>query len=244
MPRNGGSVQTRVFISHASSDSGFATEIATSLEQTGLKPWLDTKEISPGDSFLAAMNAGLGAAGYVLLLVSAASHASRWVSREWLAALANEATVLVPVLLDDTGLPPLLKDLVYIDARRDHVRAIEEILQFFDKETERPRQPVVRDAASPDPGLGALTRRQLRMVAARCLDGQGLTAFCFDADLNPNELRGESVHDRLVALLHSVTRDGLLKKFSRWLELERSRCVKQQVAELRQTPGWDWAAEP
>src|SRR5438105_4129982 len=89
-------VEPRVFISHASRDRDFASRIAEALQRDGLRPWLDTQEISPGDSFLAQMNAGLGAAGYVLLLVSAAAHVSQWVTREWLAALANEATVLVP----------------------------------------------------------------------------------------------------------------------------------------------------
>jgi len=237
-------VEPKIFISHASSDREIATEIADSLRRVGLTPWLDTREISPGDSFLAQMNTGLGTAGYVLLLVSAAAHASKWVSREWLAALASESTVLVPILLDDSGLPPLLKDIVYIDGRRDRARAIEKILQFFEKETEASGQAVTRDVGSADPGLSILTRRQLRLVAARCLDGPGLEAFCFDADINPNDLRGESVHEKLVALLHSVARDGLLRNFSRWLELERSRCVRHQVAELRSTSDWDWAAQP
>jgi TIR domain len=239
----GETVEPRIFISHASSDRDFAVELAETLRHAGLEPWIDTQEISPGDSFLAQMNAGLGTAGYVLLLVSAAAHVSRWVTREWLAALANEATVLVPVLLDDSGLPPLLKDIVYIDARQNRAAAIEAVLQFFTKETERPQAPARRETAPAEPGLSALNRRQLRMVAARCVDGLGLEAFCFDADINPNDLRGESVNEQLVALLHSISRDGLLKKFGRWLELERRRCVTNQIAELRSTPGWDWDAD-
>ncbi len=53
----------QVFISHASSDKDFASKIADSLQRIGLKPWLDMREISPGDSFLEQMNAGLGTAG-------------------------------------------------------------------------------------------------------------------------------------------------------------------------------------
>jgi hypothetical protein len=234
-------MEPKIFISHSSSDRDFAGEIADSLQRVGLTPWLDTREISPGDSFLAQMNAGLGAAGYVLLLLSAASHSSRWVRREWLATLADEATVLVPILLDDSGLPPLLKDIVYIDARRDRARAIEEIIQFFKRETERSRPPVTRDVAPAYHGLlSALTPRQLRMVAVRCLDGSGLAAFCLDADIDPNDLRGESVNERLVALMHSIIRDGLLDKFGLWLEFERPRCVTHQISELRRAPGWDW----
>lgn len=225
-----------------------ATAIANSLQDMGVTAWLDEREISPGDSFLAQMNAGLGTAGYVLLLVSTAAHASRWVSREWLAALANEDTVLIPVLLDDSGLPPLLKDIVYVDARRDRAVAILEIGQFFEKERglaqtkERMLRDLVRGAGgrSRDPPLIPLTRRQLRMVAAHCLDRQGLEAFCFDAEINPNDLRGESVNEKLVDLLHNVSRDGLLDDFSRWLEFERSRCVQHQVGTLSRTPGWAW----
>lgn len=153
--------------------------------------------------------------------------------------------MLVPILLDDSGLPPLLKDIVYIDARRDRARAIEEILQFFKKEIERPLPSVTRDVTRADLGLlSALTPRQLRMVAVRCLDGPGLMAFCLDAYIDPNDLRGESVNEKLVALMHSIIRDGLLSKFGLWLEFERPRCVTHQVAELRSAPGWDWDANP
>jgi hypothetical protein len=221
-----------------------ASQIAELLQEAGLNPWLDLQEISPGDSFLDQMSSGLGASGYVILLVSAAAHASRWVSREWLAALADEATVLLPILLDDSGLPPLLKDIVYIDARQDRKRAIVETLNFFQREMERPPRQVTRDTSANDQNLGVLTRRQLRLVAARCLDGSGLQSFCFDADINPNELRGESVHEKIVTLMHYVARDGALERFHRWLELERTRCVKFQIGELRSSDGWDWAAYP
>ena len=101
----------RIFISHASKDQEVARQIAAALDSAGQAPWLGLREIRPGDSFVERMNEGLAKASYVLVLLSEAANASRWVTREWMAALAAPTAPPDPVIgrathADDLDLDP------------------------------------------------------------------------------------------------------------------------------------------
>lgn len=232
----------KIFISYSSNDAKIATTIASALRQAGLEPWIARKEIRPGDSFLARMNEGLAEASYVVLLVSASALASKWVTREWLSALARDEIVLVPVRLDDSELPAVIRDIVYIDLRGDPAAGVKDLVTFFEVETTAPQEPALRSTKARENELQHATRRQLRLVAAKCMDEATLRAFCFDADLDPNRFGGNNLHERLVALLHAADSDGLLQKLACWLELERQQCVSHQISRLQGTPAWEWTA--
>ncbi len=229
-----------IFVSYTRSDNAIAQQIVTALDQAGLQPWIDTREIKPGDSFLEKMNEGLGEASYVLLLLSRDSLESQWVQREWLSTLAGRATVLIPVLLDDSEIPPLLRDIVHFDLRGKISTGVEKIVEFFLNETSPVPRRLFRDDGSVKPLLAGVSRRQLRLVAIQCVDSTGLSAFCFDAALDPNSLEGTSLHEKLVSLLHRVSNEDLLNDFASWLEVERTRCVKAQLKTLTGQAAWNW----
>lgn len=229
-----------IFVSYTRADSIVAEQIVEALDNIGLQPWIDTREIKPGDSFLEKMNEGLGIAEYVLLLVSKHSLNSEWVQREWLSTLADRATILIPVLLDDSEIPPLLRDIVHIDLRGDLVAGVAKIVKFFQNELSPvPRRTLRHDVVAKSI-LSGLSRRQLRLVALQCMDSSGLSAFCFDAALDLNSLEGISFHEKLVSLLHQVSKEGLLNDFATWLETERTRCVNAQLKMLQCQDLWTW----
>jgi len=229
-----------IFISHSHQDAAVARDIAEALEHAGLKPWIDQCEIKPGDSLIGKMDQGLSEASYVLLLLSREANASHWVRREWMSGLANRQIVLVPLLLDNSSVPAILRDIVYIDLRQDRQAGIERIVEFFQLEQRRISPLTTRRA---DFSLMNASRRQLRLLAMRCLDQLGLQSFCFDADLDWGSLGGASVHEKLVSLLHAAALEGLLPRFAQWLETERERCVKHQLRELEDQPAWKWPAD-
>src|ERR1700734_1225929 len=105
---------SKIFISYSRVNAADAEEVYDALSEVGLSPWLDRVEIKPGDSFLDRLNDGLSDASYLLLLLSESSLGSRWVTREWLSALASDKTVVMPILLEDVELPPLLRDITYV----------------------------------------------------------------------------------------------------------------------------------
>ena len=229
----------KIFISYTHADSASARRIADALKRAGLEPWIDQEEIGPGDSFLEKMNAGLAASAYVLLLMSAAALASRWVNREWMSTLARQGTVLLPLLLEKCPLPPLLTDIVYIDFSNDFETGLRQLMEFFQRES-RPATAPVEGRRGPlaAANLRGCSRRELRLVAQHCLDEPAFQAFLFDAEIEPGRIVGNSLHEKLVALLHITVTEGVLEHFADWLSRERPRCVTQQLEQVRREPSW------
>jgi hypothetical protein len=186
------------------------------------------------------MNDGLSDASYLLLLLSESSLASRWVTREWLSALASDKTVVIPILLEDVEVPPLLRDIAYIDFR-ERPAGMTNLLSFFQREL----KPVdtaesvrdVRADASQDV-LRTLTAREIRLIAVACMTDNALNAFLIDAELDPGEIEGTSLNNRVLSLLHHVRRDGVISSFIEWLFLERARCFAQNLMKVRSQPQW------
>jgi len=282
--------QKRIFISYTHSDSRVAQKITNELESLGMKPWIDSREIGPGQSFLERMNEGIAEASYILVLFSKDSHASRWVSREWMSALANKDTLLIPIILDDTPLPPLIRDIRYIDLRADVNEGVREVGKFFllenssgknqqQQQQQRQQQqqqqqqqhwpggPQQQQQQQQWPGypqidhqrqlyleqtrqargreerehpLRSANRRQIRLVAKRCVDTVALRSYCFDTKIEYEDLVGSNLEDRLVSLLHKLDLEQELSRFVTWLENERGKCVSAQITALSNEPAWSW----
>jgi|SRR6185369_247644 len=229
----------RIFVSYARDDSAAALQIVAALKAAGLQPWIDQEEIRPGDSFVEKMNSGLTTASYVLLLMSAASLASRWVSREWMSALAGRSIVLLPLLLEQCPVPPLLADLIYIDFTGGFEAGTQRLLEFFQRESRPATQPAPVDRDKPKRvSLRGCSRRELRLVAQHCLDDGALQAFLFDAEVEAGRIAGHSLHERLMSLLHITASEGTLKHFADWLSRERPKCVELQLGKVRGEPTW------
>lgn len=229
---------SRIFISYARADERIARQLFDRLAAAGLQPWLDLREMALGDSIAGGIGAALSEASYLLLLVSHAAMESRWVDIEWKAALASPGTVIIPILVDDTEAPILLRDRIHADLRQDVAAGIEQVVMFFARETRVPPKTAMRgpDAAY---ALSKVSRRILRLVALHCVDDTSLKAFCFDAQIDPGALAGASLHEKILSLLHRAGQDGVVADFADWLELERDLCVKARLRELEKSPQWN-----
>ena len=107
-----------VFLSHNSKDKLIASEIGLFLAAEGESVWFDAWKIPVGKSISASVSDALAASSHLLLLWSQNAKRSRWVRREVFAALSDEIEsgeiTVIPVRLDKTPLPPLLRDLKHI----------------------------------------------------------------------------------------------------------------------------------
>ena len=218
----------KVFISYSHEDAALATRIADTLTAAGVQVWIDQQQMAPGDSFLARMNEGLGGADYVLFLVSEASLASRWVSREWMAALAGRDTVLIPVRVAAVEMPPLLRDIIYIDLAGGVDAGLEKLVGFFRKEAAPPVR-ATRGAGA----LGSATRRELRLVAKRCLSDLDFKECLWDLSIAESDVPGNTLQDRLLYLLQRMDSEGVIEDFIGWLEENRGGCINHQLPLLR-----------
>jgi TIR domain len=227
-------VRSQVFISYAREDETVAQQVADALSRAGLNPWIDTKKIEWGDSFLQRMNEGLAGASYVILLISPAAATSRWVEREWMAALADRGTVLLPAIVADTQVPPLLRDLVYVDLRQNMEEGLRKIVVFFQKEyapVETKGQP--SRAGEVRHPLRAADRRVVRLVAQSCLRESHFLAFLHDEEIAEGQIGGASMNEKLIRLLTDLHAAGMSEIFVNWLLAEPDpllrRCVDKQA---------------
>jgi len=94
--------QKDVFISYAREDFAVVTKIVNSLTNRGVSVWHDCADIAPGASFDSAIRKGLSSSHYLLLIVSEASMASKWVQTEWETKhrdeLAQCEVIVIPAL--------------------------------------------------------------------------------------------------------------------------------------------------
>ena len=90
-----------VFISHASEDKArVALPLAAELQQAGLRVWLDTHELTLGDSLRTKIDEGLSKSRFGAVILSEAFFAKDWPQRELNALVALESKnrkVLLPI---------------------------------------------------------------------------------------------------------------------------------------------------
>ena len=124
-----------VFLSYNSADKDFARGVARTVAVTGNPDWFDEWKVLPGDSIPGSINKGLKTFDVFVLIWSRAASNSRWVNSEIEAAVArridDESIRLIPVVLDETPLPPILAPIRYIDGKfGDHLSVAREILNI------------------------------------------------------------------------------------------------------------------
>lgn len=105
-----------VFVSYAHSDMARVSAWMEHLHEQGVAIWRDREQRRLGDRWPKALGEAIAGARAVLLFWSAATSASEWVQVEWTTAQALRVPVL-PVLLDDTPLPPSLSATQHVRAR-------------------------------------------------------------------------------------------------------------------------------
>lgn len=110
----------KIFLSHNFNDKplveSVALKLATIFGQDQV--FYDSWSIQPGDGIIDQMNKGLEVPEYVFFFVSANSLASGMVKLEWqnaLYAASKGQTRIIPVRIDDSDMPPVLKQTLFID---------------------------------------------------------------------------------------------------------------------------------
>lgn len=134
-----------VFISYSHDDAEIATAIDVALRLSGLRVFLDRRDIKLGESLVTRVFDGIAAAAAQLVLVSKSSVASGWVAQEIAAgrsrAISGEYRT-IPVRVDEAEVPAALAHLKYLDLvewleDRTFRRGISELLEALGVEAPR-----------------------------------------------------------------------------------------------------------
>jgi TIR domain len=129
--------------SHTSKDKPFVDRLVSDLAAHGIPVWYDKLDLRLGDSIPGKINSGLSGAQYSLIVLSPAAVKSSWVREELNAALmrqvASAGTFLLPVLVEDCDVPPLLAHRRFADFRTDYRAGLAELLELFGRALGRPK---------------------------------------------------------------------------------------------------------
>jgi hypothetical protein len=110
------------FLSHSSKDKSVVLEIADLLEGDGLRVWLYETETQPGELWRRKLEEAVVRSRALLLFMSPNAVESQWVEVESDMALSrdpnNSHGRLIPVLLEDCEVSPMLKRLQFVDWRK------------------------------------------------------------------------------------------------------------------------------
>ena len=109
-----------IFLSHNCKDKPVVEPIALTLAKVFGQDnvFYDSWSIQPGDGIIDKMNEGLAKCRYFFYFVSQNSLTSSMVKLEWQNALvkaAQKQIIFVPVRLDQSQLPPIMLQTLYID---------------------------------------------------------------------------------------------------------------------------------
>jgi len=160
----------RVFISYTSADESFADRLATGLAAYASNSFFAKWSIKVGDSIVDRINQGLSTYDNLVVVLSRASVQSEWVRRELNASLMRQLRSkdirILPVLVEDCNVPPLLADIKYADFRSDYNAGFASLLDVFQEDLAlEPYMDLVQ--ATPASGSSDRDPRGLAMLIKR-----------------------------------------------------------------------------
>ena len=170
----------QVFLSYAREDEEKVENLYQRLSDEGFKPWMDTKDILPGEKWPSSIRKAIQRSDFFLLCLSENSVDKRgWVQKEIGEALENlqgmldSDIYLVPVRLEKCEVPESLREFQRVDLFEEDgwTRLVEAIQEGMKR---RLKQVPHRDSRDPDLAAVAEAREELReQEAARHLQNRG-----------------------------------------------------------------------
>ena len=127
-----------VFLSYTSTDKHFVRRLAADLQSRDCEVWFDEWVIKAGDSIVQKIQNGIADSQYLLVILSQKSVSSPWVTVELDAAFFEQtksrSITVIPIVIDDCEVPPLLKARRYADFRKDYELGLDELLLTFESD--------------------------------------------------------------------------------------------------------------
>ena len=105
-----------VFISYARGDTDFAQLAHHKLAADGVRVWADQHNLQAGDNWKYEIDKGIDDCTAVIVVLSAQSCASAYVTYEWASAMGKRKPI-IPVLISDCEVHPKLADIHHLDFR-------------------------------------------------------------------------------------------------------------------------------
>jgi len=146
---------TKIFICYASEDKKIANELCEKLVKDGFEPWLDKKNLLPGQNWRVEIPKVMRNSGCMIVLLSSTSVSKRgYVQKEFKLALEiyNESPEddisLIPVKIDECTIPSMFESLhwVYLFEDGGYEKVLESIST---KVKSQNREPQIKSSLQP-----------------------------------------------------------------------------------------------
>ncbi len=136
-----------IFMSYSRRELGFVDDVVSKLEGEGYYVWLDYRVLIPGTPWKGQIDKGLKDADTVLLVVSKASLASKYVALEWQHFLETNKRVIL-LIFEAVDLPKELEKYEWVDFRGSYKAGLEELFLQL-------KQPIQEEHPVPETGFKA-----------------------------------------------------------------------------------------
>ena len=125
-------VPTSIFLSYSHADAGVVRRFSKGLTDLGYRVWIDEGELLIGDSLIVKITEAIDRVDFLVAFVSPESVKSSWCQKEIAQAADGElgfnGVVVMPCLLDDAEIPPLLKGKLYLDlSKKSDAESVSEL---------------------------------------------------------------------------------------------------------------------
>lgn len=138
------SMKTRVFICYAKEDKGFAEKLYSDLQQAGVEPWLDNKDLVPGQLWDTVIRKAIRDSSYFIAVLSSLSVGKKgYVQKEIRHALEiaeeypEDKIFIIPLRIDECE-PSFegLRRLQRADLFPSYEQGLKELLRVFNYASE------------------------------------------------------------------------------------------------------------
>ena len=135
----------KIFISYSHYDKSFVDWLVEKLAREKISIWYDRNEINVGDSLTKKIEEGIKSSSFIIIILSKSGVQSKWVNYVFNTALIYSAqkqgVKILPVLIDDTVIPPNLSSIRYADFTKNKYLALQELIQTIRQEGKRIIKP-------------------------------------------------------------------------------------------------------
>ena len=138
-----------IFMSYSRRELGFVDDLVSKLEGQGYNVWLDYRALIPGTPWKVQIDEGLNETDTVLLVVSKASLASKYVALEWQHFLERKERVIL-LIFEAVDLPKELEKYEWVDFRGSYKAGLEELFSQL-------KQEIQEEHPVPETGFKAPT---------------------------------------------------------------------------------------
>jgi len=124
----------QVFISHAKEDAQFAHRLADDLRRMGVQVWIAPESIRPGESWVDAIERGLGESSHTVVVLTPKALKSRWVKKETGVAIAQERKgriQVIPLDVEPCAVPLLLSSYQMVSFRHDYDAGLRQLADIL-----------------------------------------------------------------------------------------------------------------